>query len=136
LEIQLDGRRRSPVSANRHVERGERDETRRMGKVGLRTREPSIMHVPRPRCDRQINSTEKWRNKKAMEKREGARFVRFAFRFLDSLFETAKAPKYEEIFLSDPGNRRARRPFCDCRFNRGNFLFGFTAREFRISFRI
>lgn len=32
--------------------------TRRMGKVGLRTREPSIMHVARPRCDRQINSME------------------------------------------------------------------------------
>lgn len=34
-----------------HVERGERDGTRGMGKVGLRTREPSIMHVPRSRCD-------------------------------------------------------------------------------------
>lgn len=39
----------------------ERAETR---KVGLRTREPSIMHVPRPRCDRQINSMENGRTKK------------------------------------------------------------------------
>lgn len=39
----------------------ERAETR---KVGLRTREPSIMHVPRPRCDRQINSMENGGTKK------------------------------------------------------------------------
>lgn len=40
-----------------------------MGKVGLRTREPSIMHVPRSRCDWQINSMENGgTKKKALEK--------------------------------------------------------------------
>lgn len=41
--------------------------TRGIGKVGLSTREPSIMHGPRSRCGRQISSIEK-EVQKGMEK--------------------------------------------------------------------
>lgn len=61
------------------MERGEQNGTRRMGKGGLRTREPSIMHVPRPRCDRQINSMENVEAKKNDRKArlyEGGNIIR------------------------------------------------------------
>jgi len=100
------------VRQSLHVERGERDETRRMGKVGLRTREPSIMHVARPRCDRQINSTEnggtkkQWKSERERESSLGAVRLRFS-----RLAKRLDVPAYEEIFLSDSANHRARRPF-------------------------
>jgi len=48
----------------KHVERRQQNGTHTKGKEGLRTRELSIMHVPRPRCDWQINSMENVEAKK------------------------------------------------------------------------